>query len=297
MDQWNAAVQRIEEALEGVVEVQDLARMTATSEYHFRRMFSALSGMPLSEYVRRRRLTVAAAAVVAGDEAIQDIAVRFGYGSADAFSRAFRAVHGIGPRQARKTGAALRAQPQLRFTLTIEGAAQMDYRLVHKEKFTLVGRRRRMSLIHHGPNPEMIAFQDELGERALEVIHELSSTEPAGVLAVCTEFEEVREDGGTFEYWLAAAAEPGLELDTTEEHQLETLAVSAHTWLVLSSEDAEVASIQKLWPEAYGQWLPANPYRPVQGPELVNTVYDEHWSPLHAELWLPVEREATTVMQ
>lgn len=291
MDRWNAAIERIEEELESSIDVRELARMTLTSEHHFRRMFSALSGMPLSEYIRRRRLTVAAAAVLAGQEAIQEIAVRYGYGSADAFSRAFRAVHGVGPKDARNAGAALRAQPRLRFTLNIEGAEQMNYRLESKEQLTLVGRRRRMQLIHHGPNPEMNEFQTEIGDQTLEAIHELSTTAPSGVFAVCTDFEEGREDGGTFEYWLAAATERDVDRETLKKHQLETLTVPAVTWLVLSSEDSEVESVQKLWPDAYGTWFPANPYRPAEGPELVSTVYDEQWNPLHAELWLPVEKE------
>lgn len=291
MDQWNAAIERIEGMLDSSLDVQELARMTLTSEYHFRRMFSALSGIPLSEYIRRRRLTIAAAAVLSAEIPIQDIAVRYGYSSADAFSRAFRAVHGVGPQEARKAGTPLRAQPRLRFTLNIEGAEQMDYRLESKKPFTLVGRRKRMRLVHHGPNHEMSEFQDEIGEETLGAIHELSTTDPSGVFAVCTEFEEGREDGGTFEYWLASATADDVETGTLKKHQLETVTIPAYTWLVLSSTDSEVGSVQKLWPDAYGTWFPANPYRPVAGPELVTTVYDDEWNPLYAELWLPIEEE------
>lgn len=81
-----------------------LARIAATSEYHLRRLFSALAGIGLSEYVRRRRLTVAAAEVLAGEQSLLDIAVRHGYGSAEAFGRAFQAVHGVSPGEARRRG-------------------------------------------------------------------------------------------------------------------------------------------------------------------------------------------------
>lgn len=229
MDRWNAAIARIEDVLDGTIDVQELARITLTSEYHFRRMFSALSGMPLSDYIRRRRLTVAAAAVLAGEIPIQDIALRYGYSSADAFSRAFRAVHGIGPTEARKAGAALRAQPRLRFTLNIEGAEQMNYRLESKEPFTLVGKRRRMRVVYHGPNPEMSKFQAEIGEETLEAVHSWSTTTPSGVFAVCTDFEEGREDGGSFEYWLAAATETEPTPEALYGHGLKTLPVPALT--------------------------------------------------------------------
>src|SRR5690606_3387440 len=82
------------------------------------------AGMPLSEYVRRRRMTVAAASVVAG-EPFLDVAVRFGYGSTEAFGRAFRAVHGASLAQVRADGGPLRSQPRVRFRLTVEGYASM----------------------------------------------------------------------------------------------------------------------------------------------------------------------------
>lgn len=167
----------------------------------------------------------------------------------------------------------------------------MDYRLVTKDAFTLVGRRRRMSLIYHGPNPEMEAFHSEVGEQTLDAIAGLSTTEPTEVISLCRDFDEGREDGGTFDFWLAAAVEGVVPAEAVEAHQVEELQVPALTWLVLTSADADVASIQQLWPEAYGQWLPANPYRVVDGPEMVTTVYDEHWNAQYAKLWLPVERE------
>lgn len=75
-----------------------------TSEYHFRRMFASLAGIPVSEYIRRRRLTAATAEIIAG-QSVLDVAVRYGYESAEAFNRAFKAMHGLTPSQARRPGA------------------------------------------------------------------------------------------------------------------------------------------------------------------------------------------------
>src|SRR5689334_4878650 len=92
---------RIEESLDAEVDVKQLARIAGTSEYHLRRLFSALASMPLSEYVRRRRLTRAASEVLSGQDSLLDIAIRWGYGSNEAFARAFKAMHGVGPQEAR----------------------------------------------------------------------------------------------------------------------------------------------------------------------------------------------------
>ena len=86
----NRLVAMVEDDPGADVDLTRLAAEHGTTEYHLRRMFSSLAQMPLSEYVRRRRMTLAAAAVVTG-EPVLDVAVRHGYGSAEAFGRAFRA--------------------------------------------------------------------------------------------------------------------------------------------------------------------------------------------------------------
>jgi AraC-like DNA-binding protein len=91
----NRLVDLVEEHLGEDPDVATLAKQLGTTEYHLRRMFSSLAGMPLSEYVRRRRMTVAAADVVRGSGDLLGLAIRHGYGSTEAFGRAFRAVHGV----------------------------------------------------------------------------------------------------------------------------------------------------------------------------------------------------------
>lgn len=130
----NRLVDLVEEQLAAEFDVSRLAGEFGTTDYHLRRMFSSLTGMPLSEYVRRRRMTVAAADVVRGEDDLLSIAVRYGYGSTEAFGRAFRAVHGAGPRDVRRDGGPLRTQPRLRIRLTVEGSIPMDTRLIDRPR-------------------------------------------------------------------------------------------------------------------------------------------------------------------
>ena len=130
IDVLNRLVDLVEERLTEEIDVGGLAMSLGTTEYHVRRMFSSLAGLPVSEYIRRRRMTVAAAEVIDGEGDLLDIAVRYGYGSSEAFGRAFRSVHGVGPGDVRRDGGPLRAQPQLRFRLTVEGSTTMDTRIV-----------------------------------------------------------------------------------------------------------------------------------------------------------------------
>jgi AraC family transcriptional regulator len=98
VQEWNRAVELIEADLAAPVDVSRLARVALTSEYHFRRMFASLAGMPVSEYIRRRKLTAATAEIVAG-QGVLVVAVRYGYGSAEAFTRAFKACTGLHPQR------------------------------------------------------------------------------------------------------------------------------------------------------------------------------------------------------
>lgn len=288
MERLNQAIASVEHQLvegEGEVDVCRASQIALMSEHHFRRMFSTLAGMPLSEYVRRRRMTLAAASVVSGQEALQDLAVRFGYASADAFSRAFKAVHGIGPEGARRPGAVLRSQPKLTFTITIEGSTTMNYRIVEKDKFTLAGLCTRIPLIYEGVNPTAAEFVEKITEEQWAKVDDLSDQEPAGVLSVHDAISPSREEGTELDYYVAAATSRPVPDD------FDRLDVPAMTWLVVESNGAFPAALQELWPKAFGEWFPANPYQSVPGPEMVVTDFVDH-EQTHGryELWIPVEK-------
>ena len=90
------------------ISLEELGRLAGCSPYHFQRMFSYLAGVPLKEYIRRRRMTRAAADLRAGDKVL-DVALRYGYDSPTAFNRAFQAVHGLAPSLAKQDGVKLKA--------------------------------------------------------------------------------------------------------------------------------------------------------------------------------------------
>jgi AraC family transcriptional regulator len=289
LERLNQAMEHIEHDLHESVDVVELARIAATSEYHLRRMFSALAGMPLSEYVRRRRLTVAGAEVLAGSETLLEIAVRYGYGSGEAFARAFRAMHGVGPGEARRTGAALVSQPRLTFRLTIEGSSSMHYRVVDRPAFTVTGFKTRIPLVHSGPNQAIIDFVRGINRQALEDLKKLSDQEPHGTVAVCDDLDPSRAEGTELDYYqgVITSAQASPPEGTT------TLPVPPGTWAVFTTSGPAPQAIQELWRDVFTEWFPSNPYRSRPGPEILRTELSADGTQADAELWLPVEREAS----
>ncbi|WP_017576300.1 AraC family transcriptional regulator [Nocardiopsis kunsanensis] len=287
LERLNKALELVEVRTTEPVDAAAMARVALTSGHHLRRMFAALAGMPLAEYVRRRRLTLAGSEVVGGSRTLLEIAVEHGYSSTEAFSRAFRAMHGISPGQARRTGAVLSFQPRMAFRLTVEGSETMQYRIVDKGDFRIVGPRARVPIVHLGRNTAMEDFVRGLDKQLRRRIAELSDQEPAGVLGVTMPLGPDREEGNEIDYYQGAATSaPGAQ-------GMETLEVSAGTWVVFPTSgpvSEHPRSLQRLWADAYGQWFPANPaYRTVPGPELLKVEYSRDGTTAEAELWVPVE--------
>ncbi|MFE2152806.1 GyrI-like domain-containing protein [Streptomyces lavendulae] len=288
LDRLNQAMEHIEEHLDRHVEVSELARITLTSEYHFRRLFSSLAGMPLSEYVRRRRLTVAAADVLAGKPTLLEIAVRYGYTSGEAFARAFRALHGVGPGEARRTGAALNAQPRLSFRLTVEGNSTMRYRIVEKEAFRVVGRKARVPLIYQGVNPHIAEHVRGIAPETMLRIAALSDQDPEGVVSATVRLSDGFEEGSELDYYhavVSTVAEPPEDLDVLD--------CPAGTWAVFENSGPFPEALQQMWGDVAARWIPSNPYEYRPGPEILRTrpsQDDPAWS--DAQLWIPVARTA-----
>ncbi|GGM82832.1 GyrI-like domain-containing protein [Dactylosporangium sucinum] len=282
----NRLVDLVEESLTGDFDVKDVARTLGTTEYHLRRMFSSLAGMPLSEYVRRRRMTVAAADVVRGEEDLLSVAVRHGYGSTEAFGRAFRAVHGVGPGEVRRAGGPLRTQPQLRFRLTVEGSERMDTRIVDHPEFRLVGHVARVSLVHEGINPHILQHITALPAEEHLRLKTLGDSEPAGLLAVSDDLDPDRAEGSELTYLHGVAVSP----DTPVPGGLDVIEVPAGRWVVIRTAGPHPQTLQKTWATTATEWFPSNPWRLRPGPEIVAVLeHTDDFSTVTCELWLPVE--------
>jgi AraC family transcriptional regulator len=283
----NRVIELVEADLSEDVDLAGVVGSLGTTEYHVRRMFASLAGMPLSEYIRRRRMSVAAGDLL-GDGEMLDIAVRYGYGSTEAFGRAFRAVHGASPADVRRDGGPLRSQPQLRFRLTVEGNTPMDTRIADRPAFQLVGHAARVPLIHEGVNPHIQAHIAALPISEHARLKGLSSTEPAGLLQVSADVDPDYAEGTQLTYLHGVAVGE----DESPPDDLDVIGVPAGAWAVFRTEGPYPAALQSTWAATASDWFPSNPWRLRPGPSIV-AVLDRSpdFSSATCELWLPVERE------
>ncbi len=139
------AIDYIEENLCGELSIDDAAREAFSSRYHFHRMFYAMVGVTPAEYIRRRKLTMAAAELAGGQGRVVDIAARYGYDSPNAFTRAFRNLHGINPGKVRAGQVLLSTYNRISLNSKSSGTAMLEYKIVEKPEFRVLGKSQEFS--------------------------------------------------------------------------------------------------------------------------------------------------------
>ncbi|MCJ8014777.1 AraC family transcriptional regulator, partial [Paenibacillus sp. KQZ6P-2] len=139
LQRMNHAIDYIEGNLENIIDYEQIAKIALCSVYQFQRMFSFILEVPLSEYIRRRRLTLAAFDLQNRKNKVTDIALKYGYETPESFSRAFQNLHGLTPTSARNAGSALKAYPRISFQITLRGVVEMNYRIEQRDAFQVFG--------------------------------------------------------------------------------------------------------------------------------------------------------------
>ncbi|MED3553219.1 AraC family transcriptional regulator [Cytobacillus praedii] len=283
----NEALKYIENNLTNEIDYQEVAQIALCSEYHFKRMFSFLSGITLAEYIRHRRLTLAAFEVKESNVKVIDLAMKYGYTSPDSFTRAFQQMHGMTPSEARHTAHSLKAYPPMTFHLSIKGGNEMNYRIVEKEAFHIVGLKKRVPIIFNGVNPEIASMWESLNSDTITELKNLSNVEPIGLLSASTNFSEGRmEEKGELDHYIGVA--------TTKEcpPSLTLLEVSASTWAVFEAVGPFPDTLQNVWGRIYSEWFPSSHYEQVEGPEILWNKDKDVTSPAFvSEIWIPIKKK------
>ena len=284
LKKMNEALNYIEENLTNDINFKEVAKLAFCSEYHFQRMFSFLAGVTLSEYIRRRRLTLAAFELNYSKTRIIDVAVKYGYNSSDSFARAFYSLHGITPSEAKSNGQLLKAYPKMTFQLSIKGGSEMNYRIKEKEAFQIVGIMKRVSIVFNGVNPEIADMWKSLDSDTIRTLKGLSNVEPLGILSASTNFSEGRmEEKGGLDHYIGVA--------TTSEcpDNLAKLSVPPLTWAVFEAVGPFPNTLQDIWGRIYSEWFPSSNYELAQGPEILWNENKDVTSPNYrSEIWIPV---------
>ncbi|PAE98442.1 AraC family transcriptional regulator [Shouchella clausii] len=270
LEKMNAVVSYVENHLDEEINYGEVAKIACFSEHHFKRMFSFIAGISLSEYVRRRRLTLAAFDLKNSDIRVIDVAMKYGYKSPDSFSRAFQTLHEVTPNTVKNSDVSLKAYPRMTFQIAIKGDVEMNYRFVEKEAFTVVGKKETVASSGTEFNPKLWEHLEEIEEK----IKPFDNTSFSGILHV-----SLTNENGDVDYYVATA--------TTKPFpkELEQLEISPQTWAVFQVAGEMPTALLKTWERVYTEWFPTSGYELTKAPEFVKG------NDTKTEIWVPVRKK------
>lgn len=282
LDGMNRALDYLEGCLDGDADVGEAARLAYSSRFHFQRMFFMLCGTTVADYVRGRRLTLAAQELALGDTRVLDVALRFGYETPESFAKAFRRFHGVTPSEARTPGVTLRSLPRMKFIVSVKGEKDMDYRIIRKEAFRVVGKPLRVKS-QDGQNfikiPDFWTQCNTDGTTdALCAVSDDGST-----MGICGDFSA---DMTEFSYYVAVPSRAGAVPEGCVEY-----AVPAATWAVFDAVGRLPHSIQAVTTKVFSEWFPASNFEHDAAPELEVYLPGEMNDNYRCEVWMPVIRK------
>jgi len=270
----------MEDNLDGEISIEKAAQLACCSQYHFQRMFSYIIGVPLSEYLRRRRLTNAGFDLQNGDKVI-DVALRYGYDSPTAFNRAFQAIHGVSPSIAQKPDTKLKAFPPVSFQIKIKGVTEMDYRIVEKEGFRVVGVRTNLSGDMEENSKIITPFWEQtINSGQTKQIGDMMNNEPVGLLAVTTP----DESGKGFYHYICASTDKPVPEGMFEVN------MPKHTWAIFSGS-GHPSSIGELHKRIYSEWQPTSGYEWAAMIDVEVYLNDDPVN-MKYEVWMPVLKKS-----
>lgn len=266
------SIDYMEENLTEELDIEQIAGLAALSSFYYQRIFGALCGMTVGEYIRARRMTLAAQELNSGDAKVIDVAVKYGYDSPDSFAKAFQKFHGITPSQAKEPGAHLTSLAPLHIKITMEGGNMLEYRIVEKAPFTIVGVKRPFNM--DTSYQEVPKFWDEWlaqGEKRSIM----------GTFGAC-----IGTEGKNFDYWIADIYFPWEEIP----EGCETKVIPGSYW---AQFPCTIDTLQDTNTKIWSEWLPA-----LKGYSLAGEYDIEAYLPpmegsteMSVYIWVPLKKD------
>ncbi len=288
---WITGIQRAldytETHLTGEIDYETAAKEACSSVFHFQRMFTMLCGFSLGDYIRIRRLTLAAEDLMRMNDKVIDIALKYGYDTPESFSRAFTRFHGITPTEARH-GGNVKSFSRLSVKLILSGGSTMDYRIEKKDAFKIICKKKQVTKPQGDTaTADISAFWNECSaDGTMDAICKYGKFDHLnGVLGIC--FSEELADSG-FPYGIGAEYN-GAPLNG---QKLDIIEIPAYTYAVFTCRGKMPEAFKDTYKKICTEFFPQSNYEYGQGVELeVYPSADVQNPDYTCEIWIAVKEK------
>ncbi|MEE0989349.1 MAG: AraC family transcriptional regulator [Kandleria vitulina] len=271
---FNSTIDYLETVLDDKIDEKKVTQLSGYSYSMFSRLFSILTEMTLSEYLRSRRLTEAAVILRNTNEKIIDIAFRFGYESSDSFGTAFKNFHGFTPSEVRN-GKTFKLVSRVQLALSVRGGRSMNITIQKKKAFTVAG------LNEQSINSSLCpSVWDKLYEKYS--YDELASLGSGEIVGVCHDVENLN----TINYMAAYIVN---DVNKARDMGLEVLEVEETEYAVEELKGTVPECIHNGWKYAMEVFFPEHGYVHSGKPDFEYYYEgDMNSKDYKMELWIPV---------
>lgn len=287
LKEFNNLMDYIETHLTEEITGKDIAKIVGVSDYHFKRMFSYMAGMSLSEYIKNRRLSFANDELIKGAK-VTDVAYKYCYQSLEGFSRAFREWSGFLPSDVARNNIQ-KSFPKFSFHLEIKGGISVEFKIEKKEKFNLVGVFTRVSRQPEEIKNAVTELAKSITEQQRNEMSQLGDLYPHQILQVGFHFDEDNlEEKDYFSYMMGFA--------TTKENtfdDLKQISVAESLWAIFPNQGAFPATLQETNAKIFTEWLPSSDYELVELPGITFVKKNGTLENVYSEIWAPVKKKAS----
>ena len=271
LEGFRRSIDFMEQNLTDVLEIEAIAAQAALSPFYYQRIFGALCGMTVGDYIRARRMTLAAQELAGSDAKVIDVALKYGYDSPDSFKKAFQRFHGVLPSEARKPGASLRSLAPLHIKLSLEGGTMLEYRIVEKAPFTIVGVKR--------PFHSETSYQ-EIPKFWDEWLSQGEQRPIMGTFGVCLDMR-----GSEFDYWIADLYFPWEDIP----EGCETRVIPESLW---AQFPCTIQTLQETNTRIWSEWLPSLKGYSLKGEYDIEVYLPEDASgKMNVYIWVPLKKD------
>lgn len=284
--EWTEAISKAIEYIENNITedifVEDIAKHVNISAFYFQKGFTLLCGYTITEYIRNRRLALAAGELMVDSTKVIDVAMKYGYDSPDSFTKAFSRFHGVTPSMVQKNSIMIKSFAPLKIKLSLEGGYIMEYRLTKKDNFTVVGVTKKFS--YDGAKEVIPKFWEEHYKKG-------NGKYVCGMFGI--NIDESMENS-EFEYMIADAYNPSMDVP----EGFITKTIPAFTWAIFPCRGAMPDSMKDVNKKIFSEWLPAlKEYEFAAGyciemydnaEKYPKGIHDENY---YTEIWIPVSKK------
>lgn len=284
--EWTESISKaldyIEDNIDEELTISDIAKEALLSPFYFQKGFALLCGFTVGEYVKKRRLTLAGSELVSTDNTIIDIALKYGYDSPDSFTKAFTRFHGATPTAIRKGEAMIKSFAALKINLTLKGGYIMDYKIVEKDEFTVVG------------VAKVLKYDEATTEIPKLWTEFMESGKGRDICPMYGVNIDESMKGNEFEYLIADNYNPANPIP----EGCVTRIIPKHTWAVFACKGPMPDAMTDANKKIFSEWLPNSKNYEIAAGYNIEMYEDDSKYPkgtqdesYYSELWIPVRKK------